>query len=764
MRFSAPNNAPEDGGLRLDWRFTETLDEKNDPNPTVDRRIGLDQGPNRRLVCAPRDFGRHGCHGRVVEWNHWESGPIGQSTGVINLTEGAESAMIAKRNSVASRPGSINVAIHQGSPLHAVAPSKLDRGIADARRWLLQEQQQDGHWIGELEGDTILESEYILMLAYLGREHESIAFALADFLFDQRLDDGGWAIYPGGPFDLSASVKAYFALKLIGMSTDLPEMVKVRERILEAGGARACNSFTRFYLALLGQISYDECPYVPPELVLLPSRIGFSIYNMSSWTRTMVVPLAILSVLRPTRELPEDQGIRELFRDDLPAPPRRTPQTFSWSNLFLVIDRLLKLADCCLPRYFRRPGLAAAHRWMLDHFEGSDGLGAIFPAMVYSVFALRTLGYDPESPEVKRAIGQLEDLILTDEDGLSRMQPCVSPVWDTAIATIALADSGLPKNEPSLVDSARWLLDREIRTPGDWQRRRPGVEPSGWSFEYNNAHYPDIDDTAMVLLALHRTALGETTEGKATIRRGLNWLLAMQNRDGGWAAFDVDINNQVLTKVPFADHNAILDPSCADITARILELMGVVGYREDHPAVRRAIDYLWETREPEGCWYGRWGVNYIYGTWQVLLGLQAIEFPMDHPYVSAAADWLEAVQQEDGGWGESCRAYDDRSWIGRGVTTASQTAWAVNGLIAAGRADSSAVVRGIEFLLRNQKEDGTWDEPQFTGTGFPSVFYLRYHLYRSYFPLMALSRYRTVMRQRVLNRPHRPVVARVSAS
>ncbi|QDV34282.1 squalene--hopene cyclase [Tautonia plasticadhaerens] len=620
----------------------------------------------------------------------------------------------------------------------------LDRGLAATRGWLLGQQRDDGHWVGELEGDTILESEFVLLLTALGREEDEVAVKLCKYLYEQRLPEGGWAIYPGGPFDVSASVKSYFALKLAGVHPDHPEMAKVRDRILEAGGAEACNSFTRFYLALLGQMSYDDCPYVPPELIFLPTRTGLSLYDMSSWTRTMVVPLSILSVLRPVRHLPPEKGIAELFRPDLPPPSRRTERACSWSNFFVALDRGFKWAHRVVPKALRRPGLAAAHRWMIRHFEGSEGLGAIFPAMVYSIFALRSLGYDDDHVLVRRALGQLEDLMI-EEGGAVRVQPCVSPTWDTAIAAIALADSGVPADDPSMTAAARWLLDREISVPGDWQRRRPGLEPTGWAFEYRNDFYPDIDDTAMVLLALGRTALAGRPEGRLATDRAVAWLLAMQNRDGGWAAFDVDIDNQLLTKVPFADHNAILDPSCADITARILEILGTIGYRQDHPAVSRGLEYLWASQEPEGCWYGRWGVNYIYGTWQVLLGLRAIDFPMGHPSIQRAADWLESAQQEDGGWGESCRSYDDPAWMGRGVTTASQTAWAVNGLIAAGRAHSPSVRRGVSFLLRTQNADGTWDEPQFTGTGFPKVFYLRYHLYRIYFPLMALARYRAAV-------------------
>src|SRR5262245_20827029 len=364
--------------------------------------------------------------------------------------------------------------------------------------------------------------------------------------------------------------------------------------------------------------------------------------------------------------------------------------------------------------------------------------------MIYTVVALECLGYEPDSAPVRWAHRQLEDLLI-EEDGKVRVQPCVSPVWDTAIATIALADAGVPAYHPALLCAARWLLEKEVRVAGDWQVRRPGVEPSGWHFQFCNELYPDIDDTAMVIMALNRTALRESPEVKAATERGVRWLLSMQNRDGGWAAFDVDIDNEVLTKVPFADHNAMLDPSCADITARILEMLGMLGYGPDHPAVVRGLDYLWKTQEPQGCWYGRWGVNYIYGTWQVLQGLKALRFPMDRPAVQKAADWLESVQQSSGGWGESCCSYDDPSWMGRGEVTASQTAWAVLGLIAAGRARGEAVRRGIEYLTSTERDDGTWDEAYYTGTGFPQVFYLKYHLYRIYFPLMAMSRYQAAI-------------------
>jgi squalene-hopene/tetraprenyl-beta-curcumene cyclase len=654
--------------------------------------------------------------------------------------------MIAHKDGGVRRRGPASGFERREFAADAVAPSMSDLDSATSRCGdkLLGSQHSDGYWCGELEGDSILESEYILMMAFLGREREDVCVKAAKYLHERQLDEGGWSMYPGGAVDLSASVKAYFALKLVGMSTEHPAMVKARETILGLGGAQACNSFTRFYLALLGQISYDETPTVPVELMHLPKSTPFGLYAMSAWTRTMVVSLSIISARKPVRKLKPEVSIPELFRADLPARPNRWKKPLAcWSNFFLCVDKALKLAERVVPNSWREPGVRKAHRWILDHFENSDGLGAIFPPMIYTVIVLKALGYEDNSTFVEWALDHLETFLLEDE-GAIRVQPCLSPIWDTAISTIALADAGLPAFHPALLRSVRWLLDKEVRRPGDWSVRRPGVEPSGWYFEFNNEFYPDIDDTSMVLLALQKTALAEDPAVVACTKRAIAWMLSLQNRDGGFAAFDVDIDNQVLTKVPFADHNAMLDPSCADITARVIEVLGGEGHRADYPPIARALDYLWKTQEAEGCWYGRWGVNYLYGTWQTLLGLKAIDFPMDHPRARMAADWLDSVQQPGGGWGETCDSYDDASLKGVGTPTASQTAWAVLGLIAAGRGESDSVHRGIQYLLDTQKADGTWDEPEFTGTGFPGVFYLRYHLYPMYFPLMAIGRYRSL--------------------
>ena len=640
------------------------------------------------------------------------------------------------------------------------ARTALDRATAA----LLRLQARDGHWVGELQGDTILESEYIFLMAFLGREREDKCLRAARYILEQQQPSGGWSNYPGGPADLSVSVKAYFALKLTGaIDVEALPMRRARDVIRGLGGAAGCNSFTKFYLALLGQFPYANCPAVPPELVLLPRWFYVNLYAMSAWTRTIVVPLAIFYAHKPCRRLPPEQGIAELFLQApdtplWPHPPSR--RLLSWTNFFLGVDWLIKKLDGWpLFAPLRRRAVRRAAEWLRAHFSDSDGVGAIFPPMIYTVISLKCLGVADDAPEMQWALQQLDDLILEEDDTL-RLQPCFSPVWDTALALNALADvrglqigdwrlqSGQKKsaicNLQSPIDAAaHWLLSREVRQRGDWSLNNPDLEPGGWYFEYNNSHYPDTDDTAMVLMALAKTGHANTPDGRPAAERGLRWLLGMQNKDGGWAAFDRDINRQLLTQVPFADHNAMLDPSCPDITARTLEALGHFGYSPAHAQVQRALAFLERTQEPAGGWPGRWGVNYIYGTWQVLAGLGSIRFDRGHPMIRRAVAWLSAVQQPGGGWGESCASYDDPRLAGQGTPTASQTAWALLALLAAGEADSDAVHAGIDYLLRTQRPDGTWHEEPFTGTGFPKVFYLKYHLYPLYFPLMALARFRS---------------------
>lgn len=639
-------------------------------------------------------------------------------------------------------------------------PFRLAAAVTEARRCLLSLQKPDGHWCGELQGDTILESEFIMLMAFLGRDGEERISKAARYIVSQQRPDGAWSCYPGGPVDISVSVKAYFALKIAGYSSEEPFMRRACEAIRAGGGAAACNSYSKFYLALLGQFPYENCVTVPAEMMFLPKWAYISLYAMSSWTRTIVVPLSIFSAHKPVRRLKPHQGIAELFLEPqfkrlMPHPP--TKRVFTAHNWFLAVDQALKAFERWGPRRVRRAAVAHAASWMMEHFADSDGVGAIFPPMIYTVISLRCLGYADNSPEMIWALKQLDDLIIEEGDTV-RLQPCFSPVWDTALAVNALSFAHDPSHEPQLARAAHWLIDREVRRKGDWSLLNPGVEPAGWFFEYRNGFYPDTDDTAMVLMGLARSGYAfegtggsirdvfEKWEGTnpsrvAAVERGIQWLLAMQNNDGGWAAFDRNINRELLTKVPFADHNAMLDPSCPDITARALEALGHYGFRQGQPPVDRALAFIEKSQNHRGCWLGRWGVNYIYGTWQVLSGLEAVGVDPKTPMVQRAVRWLKRVQQANGGWGESCRSYDDPRTAGKGPVTASQTAWALLGLIAAGESSSYSVRRGIDHLIATQGPDGNWREDAFTGTGFPRVFYLKYHLYRLYFPLMALARF-----------------------
>jgi len=656
------------------------------------------------------------------------------------------------------------------------------RAIQRTQDWLLDQQRPDGFWVAELEGDTILESETILVLAFLGREDSALARRAAQYLLEKQLPEGGWAMYPGGGVEVSGSVKAYFALKLTGHAVGTEPMERARRAILAHGGADAVNSYTRFFLAMLGQIAYDQCPAVPPEAVLLPKWLPLNVHAVSTWSRTIIVPLSIVSALQPVRRLDPQRGIRELFLNNPEHwPPLRCPGLpggtglLSWDRFFRTVDRLFKWCQRWGLLPLRRRAIRAAERWMLERFERSDGLGAIFPPIVFSLVALRVLDYPDESPQVAYCHRQLEDLVLEDrETGSIRIQPCKSPVWDTAIALRALSAAGVPAGHPAICRGVDWLLARQILRPGDWSETVDAA-PGGWCFEFNNDFYPDSDDTAMVLMALREQFDSGAPDAEAgqraapelrqvaelpdqprerareqvervgrtvrAIERGLAWMLALQNDDGGWGAFDRNNNRQFLCYVPFADHNAMIDPSTPDLTGRVLEALGTLGRRLGDPAVDRAVDYLRRTQEADGSWFGRWGVNYIYGTWQALAGLTSVGLPAHDPSVVAAANWLLACQQPCGGWGESAASYADPRLRGQGPATASQTAWAVVGLLAAGLEEHPAVVRGLQFLTSRQQSDGTWHEEEFTGTGFPRVFYLRYHYYPIYFPLLALSRW-----------------------
>jgi squalene-hopene/tetraprenyl-beta-curcumene cyclase len=630
------------------------------------------------------------------------------------------------------------------------------RTIEHARSWLLARQEEAGNWCAELEGDTTLESYMILLDAFLGpgfggsSERSS---ALAATIREEMSPGGGWPQYRGGPAEVSVSVLSYLALRVAGESPDAPHMQRSREAIFRLGGVERANTYTKYHLALFGQYDWSDVPAIPPEMVFLPGRGPFTVYDMSSWSRTIFVPLSILYARKPVVALPAGRAVSELF----PSGRRATSGEGSlreaakqilrqpWKKAFFGVDRLLKTYER-LPGADRLRDLAVerASAWMIERLEASDGLSAILPAMANSVMALKVLGYGAEHPLMKEQIGYLDGLLLGDAgEGTLRMQPCLSPVWDTVLASHALAQTGLDREHPALRRAASWLLSKQTRRPGDWSRRNP-APPGGWYFEHRNEFYPDVDDTCMALMVLrYARADGPEDVQAAAVQRGLDWMLGMQNADGGWGSFDRDNDKQWLTEVPFADHNAMIDPSTADITGRVLEsLSHFDGFSPAHPVVRRALDFLRRDQAADGAWYGRWGVNYVYGTWQVLRGMACIGEDLTAPHVRRAVRWLLAHQNRDGGWGESIASYDDPSQAGVGPSTPSQTAWAVMGLVAAGEARSTAVRNGIRHLLERQDAAGTWSETTWTGTGFPNVFYLGYQLYPHTFPLMALGQYR----------------------
>ena len=617
-------------------------------------------------------------------------------------------------------------------------PTSAERAIGAAQEFLLSIQRDDGHWCGELEGDTILGSEYVLAMHFIGRTHESRVAKAAEYIRRKQLPGGGWSIYPGGPPEVSASVKAYLVLKLLGDRADQPHMTRACATILRLGGVEACNSFTKLYLAIFGHYPWSKCPAVPPEIILLPRWFYINIYEMSSWSRAIFIPLSIIWAHRPRCPMPPRANIRELW-----TASSRSREIRFWPAVFHGIDRGLKLLEKLPIKPSREIALKRAEQWILNRLDGSDGLGAIFPPIVNTIFALRCLGYPLDHPTVKQQIAELEKLEIEEEETL-RVQPCFSPVWDTAMVINALIESGVDPGDPAVTSGATWMLDKRGHALGDWRVKSPQEVAAGWFFEYANPFYPDNDTTAKVLTALSKVRYDDPKQElrrREALREGHRWHLLMQNRDGGWAAFDKNCDKSVLTHVPFADHNAMIDPSNEDITARVLETFQRLGFDRDYEPARRAIRYLRRTQTADGSWFGRWGCNYLYGTWLALWGLRCIGEDMSSAWACRAAAWIRDCQNEDGGWGELPESYDDATQKGAGPSTASQTAWALMGLMATGETASEAVHRGIDFLVREQSDAGDWHEEFWTGTGFPCVFYLRYHLYGVYFPLLALAMY-----------------------
>jgi squalene-hopene/tetraprenyl-beta-curcumene cyclase len=621
---------------------------------------------------------------------------------------------------------------------------RLDEVIERARERFLSIQHSQGYWVFDLEADATIPSEYILLQRFLGRETApTLREKIGRYLRRRQLADGSWPLYFGGAGDISASVKAYFALKQLGDSQDAPHMVKARGFIRGLGGAAKANVFTRITLALFGQVPWRTTPAMPVEIMLLPRWFFFHLEKVSYWSRTVIVPLLILNAKHPVCQLQPEEGVSELFLEsphELRHLDRLVPRHLI-KNLFIFLDRILKMVDPLIPKGSRERATRLAERWTRKRMQGVGGIGGIFPAMANAVMALRVLGYPDDHPDVVRGLKAIDDL-LVDHGEEALCQPCVSPVWDTCLSLSAMLEAGAASEDPAIQKAVDWLFENQIQVPGDWSYRAPHLEPAGWAFQFENTLYPDVDDTPMVLMSLLRAGALNDEAHRERIRKAVNWIIGMQSSDGGWGAFDIDNNYLYLNNIPFADHGALLDPSTSDLTGRCIELLGMLGYGRDFPPIARAIRFLRREQEPFGGWFGRWGVNYIYGTWSVLKGLGRLGEDMSQPSIRKAVDWLKSCQNADNGWGETCYSYKDPSLAGRGESTPSQTAWALLGLMAVGDVESAAVQRGIHYLLTHQETDGRWEEQIYTGTGFPNVFYLRYHGYSQFFPLWALAEYR----------------------
>jgi squalene-hopene/tetraprenyl-beta-curcumene cyclase len=623
----------------------------------------------------------------------------------------------------------------------------VDKMLEGATAALLKQQRADGHWVFELEADATIPSEYVLLVHYLAETPNlDLERKIGNYLRRIQGEHGGWPLYHAGAFDISATVKAYFALKMIGDDIDAPHMVRAREAIRGRGGAIKANVFTRILLALYGETSWANVPTVPVELILLPRWFPIHLSKMSYWARTVIVPLLVLAALKPVARNPRGIHVPELFVAGVPViSPRAPHQSVGWSFFFNTLDKILKVVPW--PKGLRRRAIAKCVAWTTERLNGEDGLGAIYPAMANSVMLYDVMGVPASDPN--RAIARKSvDLLLVVKDDEAYCQPCVSPVWDTALAAHALMEAKDTAADAAVARSLEWLTHRQVLdVKGDWAEERPNVRPGGWAFQYNNAYYPDLDDTAVVVLALGRARerVAPEADYKMPIARGREWVEGLQSKNGGWGAFDADNAYYYLNNIPFADHGALLDPPTDDVTGRCIGMLAQLGAPSDDPVMRRGVDFLRQSQLIDGSWFGRWGVNYIYGTWSSLAGLNAAGLAPSDPAMTRAAFWLKKIQNEDGGWGEDCDSYKlDYRGYELAPSTASQTAWALLGLMAAGEVDSASVARGIRYLEATQIADGLWPQEHYTGGGFPRVFYLRYHGYPKFFPLWAVARYRNL--------------------
>ena len=620
---------------------------------------------------------------------------------------------------------------------------RLNKAIKRSVDRFLSIQNAEGHWVFDLEADTTIPSEYVLLQRFLHFEMApDLQERIANYIRGRQLDNGGWPLFYDGDADLSGTVKAYFALKMLGDAVGAPHMAKARNLILSLGGASRVNVFTRITMALFGQIPWRTAPAMPIEIMLLPKWFFFNLHKISYWSRTVIVPLLILYAKQPVCSLEPGESIPELFLE--PTHKLRNIDRYQSGDLakslLILLDRVLKVIQPLMPKKPARKAMKIAERWTLKRM-GEGGLGAIFPAMANAIMALRELGYPNDHPDFVRGLKSIEDLLVT-HGSETFCQPCVSPIWDTCLSLSAMREAGVPSDHEAVKDAVDWLFEKLITSPGDWAYRAPGLEPAGWAFQFENTYYPDVDDTPMVLMALQRARAMDCEKYRNKMEKAVNWLVGMQSSDGGWGSFDIDNNYLYLNKIPFADHGALLDPSTSDLTGRCVELLCMLGYDRDFPPVSRALAFLRNEQEECGAWFGRWGVNYVYGTWSVLKGLKLAGEDMSQPYIQKAVAWLKSCQNSDNGWGESCKSYAGVACAGKGTSTVSQTAWALLGLMAAGEVKSSSVQRGIHYLLNAQGGEGSWEEKLYTGTGFPMVFYLRYHGYCQYFSLWALGEYR----------------------
>jgi squalene-hopene/tetraprenyl-beta-curcumene cyclase len=677
----------------------------------------------------------------------------------------------------AARPQLREVKAKPAPKTERLLPQQCKKVQESATDMFLRLQTREGFWIFPLECDCTIPSEYVLLQRFLGREiSQDHQERIRDYILAKQLPDGGWPLFDvDGRADISCSVKAYWALKILGLSPDEEPMIRARMRVLSMGGAASANVFTRITMALFGQIPWITPPYMPVEIMLLPRWFFFHLSKVSYWSRAVIVPLLLLYAKKPVCRLRPEESILELFAsapDKLVRLDHCTPGQWR-KNGFIILDRILKKTMHLVPRRVHERAMRKAERWTLEHMQGEGGIGAIFPAMANAVMALKVFGYAEDHPDYVRGIKALDDLVLerTPEqtpqgggvgwsDGQVSAAPeitpinsaatrgerilcqaCVSPIWDTCLTINALAEGGMDISHPAMAAGVDWLFSKQILAGGDWSERSPDLPPGGWAFQFENAFYPDIDDTAMIVMSLLRAGSYERADYRKRIHQAAVWVTGMQSSDGGWGAFDIDNNSLYLNDIPFADHGALLDPPTSDLTGRCVEMLAMLGYDRSFAPLARGLDFLYREQEDDGSWFGRWGVNYIYGVWSVLSALRITGEDMDGPRVRRAVDWLRSKQNSDGGWGESCLSYEVKEWAGVGESTPSQTSWALLGLLAAGRHDLPEVRRGVRYLAQRQRKNGGWEERHFTGAGFPRVFYLRYHGYCQFFPLWAINVY-----------------------